>query len=214
MQSLLRLIWVVLVLFLSLSLNPLCYSLLPLLVVLKTTSEIPAQWAGSAYWWTDEGPCQLWSMDWNTGSVFSSSFALSCFTLSFATSFLLNIQHIHSSEAQCSVWAIMLLPRKVIYFSPPFLSFQVHNTFYFPNTENSFLFYWHTGYIILECSFAPLCWWAELGLPLLFHFFSMAEFLSVFFLICSLNDVLLLQNGICNRVRQNDCLTRPLRGLQ
>lgn len=31
-----------------------------------------AQWVGSAHCQTDRGPCQLWSVDWNTGTVFFS----------------------------------------------------------------------------------------------------------------------------------------------
>lgn len=43
---------------------------------LKTILETPAQWAGSAYCPPDGGPCQSWSMDWNTGSFFFHSLSL------------------------------------------------------------------------------------------------------------------------------------------
>lgn len=39
-----------------------------------------AQWVGSAHCQTDRGPCQLWSVDWNTGTVFFSLY-LSLFYL-------------------------------------------------------------------------------------------------------------------------------------
>lgn len=43
---------------------------------LKTILETPAQWPGSAYCPSDGGPCQSWSMDWNTGSFFFHSLSL------------------------------------------------------------------------------------------------------------------------------------------
>lgn len=82
-----------------------------------------AQWAGSAHCQTDRGPCQLWSVDWNTGTVF--------FSLFICPSCILPCAWKHDT-----VYAITLLSQKNITFLLFFLCFKEHHVLYLL-TENT-----------------------------------------------------------------------------